>query len=113
MEIRLFKTEDVKELFELFRTNDFISDNISANQFSELFRCLYRETPYRWQFQIVAANQSQLLGHYGLMPSLIRRGGHLLHAGLASNLLLDEKARSAVLFLKLQSFFFREYHRLG
>ncbi len=113
MTTRLANPADFEGLFFLFSKNDFLPQNITKEDFIKLCHWLYLSHPSRLFFELVVCKEDQIIGHHGLTPFELKTDTTPLMAGFASNLLIDQSHRNALIFLGLQKEFFGKYTGAG
>jgi hypothetical protein len=112
LEIRLAEHRDYDQIYSLFKNNDFI-DDLTSEQFSARCDWQYVANPPELRYQWVADDAGQLVAHYAMIPLPFSKNGHVVTAGIGSNLVIGEANRDAMLFLKMQKKFLRSYPDFG
>lgn len=113
MIVRQVNDADQTEIYQLFRDNHFLPNEINESEFKELYKWLYFDTSAKKIYSLLIENGGEICGHHGLTPFETKIPGATIWGGLASNLLVGVKQRNAMIFMNLQKKFFSGYEANG
>lgn len=86
----------------------------SPEEFAELWRWMYRDTPFARSFAVVGEDeQGAVVGHEGIMPFDLSVYGEPLRGGITCNLIVAEPLRGTLLYPRLVSAMLKGYPGAG
>jgi hypothetical protein len=109
MKFRIATEEDIIKIWEFFKIYQFTEENITVNEFIKFSKSMYFHNPSSKHYQIVTEEDDQIIAHEAVIPLQYNFYDKELTLGLGSNTLIHEKHRQMLLFLQMQSYFFKNY----